>query len=246
MSETNEKNEKSPLLELKGIHIHYGLIHAIKGIDLRIYPGEIVTILGANGAGKTTTLHSISGLVPSSRGEIIFEGQSIKNNKSHEIVKLGIAQSPEGRMVFPNMSVKENLEMGAYLRKQKLKIKRDQELVFELFPRLKERLKQQAGTLSGGEQQMLAIARAFMANPKLLLLDEPSLGIAPILVQAIFKTIQEINQRGTTILLVEQNAYAALKIAHRGHVLSNGRITMSGSAKDLMADKEIQKAYLGQ
>ncbi len=234
-----------PILQLKDMHIHYGPIHAIHGINLHVHTGEIVTILGANGAGKTTTLHAISGLVPLSRGEIIFQEKPIHQQKAHEIVKMGVAQSPEGRMVFPDMTVKENLEMGAYLRSKKADILKDENYVFNLFPRLKERHKQLAGTLSGGEQQMLAIARAFMANPKLLLLDEPSLGIAPILVQAIFKAIKEINRRGTTILLVEQNAYAALKIAHRGYVLMNGEIAMMGKAEELIANEEIQKAYLG-
>tara|TARA_R110002072_G_scaffold64203_6_gene159828 strand:- start:39132 stop:39851 length:720 start_codon:yes stop_codon:yes gene_type:complete len=235
-----------PLLHIKDMHVHYGAIHAIHGIDLKVYEGEIVTILGSNGAGKTTTLHSVSGLIPISSGEILFDGKPIQSLPAHQIVSNGIAQSPEGRMVFPDLSIKENLEMGAFLRKDNKGIKEDLEYMYSLFPILKERSKQLAGTLSGGEQQMLAIARAFMAAPKLLLLDEPSLGIAPILVQAIFDAIVEINKkRKMTILLVEQNAYAALKIANRGYVLMTGEITMSGEAKELITNEEIKKAYLG-
>ena len=235
-----------PLLHIKDMHVHYGAIHAIHGIDLKVYEGEIVTILGSNGAGKTTTLHSVSGLIPISSGEILFDGKPIQSLPAHKIVSNGIAQSPEGRMVFPDLSIKENLEMGAFLRKDNKGIKEDLEYMYSLFPILKERSKQLAGTLSGGEQQMLAIARAFMAAPKLLLLDEPSLGIAPILVQAIFDAIVEINKkRKMTILLVEQNAYAALKIANRGYVLMTGEITMSGEAKELITNEEIKKAYLG-
>ncbi|MDC1174249.1 ABC transporter ATP-binding protein [Bacteriovoracaceae bacterium] len=235
-----------PLLHIKDMHVHYGAIHAIHGIDLKVYEGEIVTILGSNGAGKTTTLHSVSGLIPISSGEILFDGKPIQSLPAHKIVSNGIAQSPEGRMVFPDLSIKENLEMGAFLRKDNKGIKEDLEYMYSLFPILKERSKQLAGTLSGGEQQMLAIARAFMAAPKLLLLDEPSLGIAPILVQAIFDAIVEINKkRKMTILLVEQNAYAALKIANRGYVLMTGEISMSGEAKELITNEEIKKAYLG-
>lgn len=233
------------ILEIKDMHVHYGAIHAIHGINLTINRGEIVTILGPNGAGKTTTLHALSGLIPLSKGSIHFSGQEITNIPAHQIVGMGIAHSPEGRMVFADMTVQENLEMGAYLRKDD-QIKNDYDYVFTLFPRLKERMKQAAGTLSGGEQQMLAISRAYMAKPELLLLDEPSLGIAPILVQDIFKAIVEINQKGTTILLVEQNAYAALKIAHQGFVLTTGEITMQGPAKDLLSNDEIRKAYLGE
>lgn len=233
------------ILELNDMHVHYGSIHAIHGISLKIKKGEIVTILGPNGAGKTTTLHAISGLIPISKGSINFNNEDITTTPAHQIVSKGIAQSPEGRMVFADMSIKENLEMGAYLRKDQ-KIKDDLDYVFTLFPRLKERINQPAGTLSGGEQQMLAISRAYMANPDLLLLDEPSLGIAPILVQDIFKAIVEINQKGTTVLLVEQNAFAALKIAHSAFVLTTGEITMSGPAKDLLSNDEIRKAYLGE
>ena len=235
----------SPLLEIKDMHVHYGAIHAIQGINIKVNQGEIVTILGSNGAGKTTTLHSISGLIPISSGEILFDGKPIHTFPAHKIVAEGVAQSPEGRMVFPDLTVQENLEMGAYLREDNHKIKEDLEYMFKLFPRLLERKKQLAGTLSGGEQQMLAIARAYMANPRLLLLDEPSLGIAPILVQAIFDAIVEINEHGTTILLVEQNAYAALKIAHRAYVIATGEMFMEGPANELIKNEEIQKAYLG-
>lgn len=235
-----------PLLHVKDMHVHYGAIHAIHGIDLKVFEGEIVTILGSNGAGKTTTLHSISGLIPISSGEILFDGKPLHKLPAHQIVSSGVAQSPEGRMVFPDLTIKENLEMGAYLRTDPEGIDEDLRYMFSLFPRLEERQKQLAGTLSGGEQQMLAIARAYMAAPKLLLLDEPSLGIAPILVQAIFDAIVEINKKKKmTILLVEQNAFAALKIAHRGYVLMTGEITMQGDAKELITNDEIKKAYLG-
>jgi len=233
------------ILQLKNLNIHYDAIHAIKGINLIIKKGEIVTILGSNGAGKTSTLKSISGLVPCSSGEIIFNGQPIHKWKAHKIVQAGLAQSPEGRLIFPDLTVLENLEMGAYLRNDKSGIATDMDYVSNLFPILKERASQLAGTLSGGEQQMLAIARAYMAKPILLLLDEPSLGIAPILVQTIFKAIKEINSRGTTILLVEQNAYAALKVADRGYVIQTGEMVMNGTSKDLIENEEIKKAYLG-
>jgi branched-chain amino acid transport system ATP-binding protein len=234
-----------PLLKVKDLHVHYGAIHAIHGINIDVFKGEIVTILGANGAGKTTTLRTISGLIPLSSGEILFDGKPVHHLQAHKIVALGMAQSPEGRMVFPDLTVAVNLEMGAYLRRDTARVNKDQKKMFELFPRLEERQKQLAGTLSGGEQQMLAIARAYMASPKLLLLDEPSLGIAPILVQAIFNAIVEINKQGTTVLLVEQNAFAALKIAHRGYVLTTGELAMSGKASDLLQNEEVQKAYLG-
>ena len=214
-------------------------------MSFSIKEGEIFTILGHNGAGKTTTLHTISGLLKPTSGQIVFNGDEIHKIAAHKIVSKGLAQSPEGRMVFPDLTVKENLEMGAYLRRDKGGIAKDLAYMCELFPKLKQRESQLAGTLSGGEQQMLAIARAYMSKPKLLLLDEPSLGIAPILVQAIFKAIQEINKQGMTVLLVEQNAYAALKIAHRGYVLTTGEVAMQGSSQDLIDDSEIQKAYLG-
>ena len=234
------------LLEVKNLHVHYGAIHAIQGIDLCIYQGEIATILGPNGAGKTTTLHAISGLLKGSSGKIFFDGKPIHNLPAHKIVAHGISQSPEGRIVFPRLTVLENLEMGAYLRRDKEEIAQDRQIMFNLFPRLQERKSQVAGTLSGGEQQMLAIARAYMAKPRLLLLDEPSLGLAPLLVKAIFKAIVEINKRGTTILLVEQNAYAALNIAKKGYVLANGKIHISETAENLLKSQEIQKAYLGR
>lgn len=237
--------ETQTSLEIKNLHVHYGAIHALHGINLKVNQGEIVTILGANGAGKTTTLHTISGLLKPSDGEVIFQGNPIHQFSAHEIVALGLAQSPEGRLVFPDLTVKENLEMGAYLRKDTEQMKKDEEFMYSIFPRLKERSKQLAGTLSGGEQQMLAISRAYMAKPKLLLLDEPSLGIAPILVQTIFKAIRELNKSGMTILLVEQNAKAALKIAHRAYVLTTGNIDIEGDAKELLENEEIQKAYLG-
>jgi branched-chain amino acid transport system ATP-binding protein len=233
------------MLEVKDLHVHYGAIHAIHGINLHVNEGEIVTILGSNGAGKTTTLHTISGLLKPSSGSILFNGEQIHTLEANKIVAKGVAQSPEGRMVFPDLTISENLDMGAFLRRDKVAIQRDRDYMCSLFPKLKERAKQLAGTLSGGEQQMLAIARAYMANPKLLLLDEPSLGIAPILVQAIFDAIVEINKKGTTILLVEQNAYAALKIANRAYVLTTGEIGMEGPAKELLENEEIQKAYLG-
>lgn len=235
-----------PILEIKNLKVHYGLIEAIKGISLQIPRGQIVTLLGCNGAGKTTVLKTISGLLKPSQGEIYFEGKRIDQKPAHKIVALGLAQSPEGRLVFPDLTVNENLEMGAYLRKDKANIKNDRDYVFTLFPRLKERIKQAAGTLSGGEQQMLAISRALMAAPKLLLLDEPSLGIAPILVQAIMAAIKEINSKGTTVLLVEQNAFSALKVAHQGYVLETGSITLSGSGQQLLENSEVQKAYLGK
>ena len=233
------------LLEVKDMHVHYGAIHAIHGINLKVHKGEIVTILGSNGAGKTTSLHTISGLLKPSKGEILYRGNKINGLPANKIVGMGVAHSPEGRMVFPDLTVKENLEMGAYLRRDTKKIKSDYEYMYGLFPKLKERSTQLAGTLSGGEQQMLAIARAYMSAPDLLLLDEPSLGIAPILVQAIFDAIVDLNKHGMTILLVEQNAYASLKIAHRGYVLTTGEIFMEGPASELITNEEIRKAYLG-
>ncbi len=233
------------MLELKNINTYYGNIHAVKNISLAINQGEIVTILGSNGAGKTTTLHTISGLLKPQSGEIIFDGQKIDRVPAHRITALGLAQSPEGRQIFANLSIKENLDMGAYLRKDTAEIKKDLDFVYNLFPKLLERRNQLAQTLSGGEQQMLAIARAYMSKPKLLLLDEPSLGIAPILVGTIFKAITEINQLGMTILLVEQNANLALKISHRAYVLTNGEITLQGASSELLSNPEIKKAYLG-
>ena len=233
------------LLEVKNLSVFYGGIQALRGISFGINKGEIVTLIGANGAGKSTTLRAISGLVKPKEGEILLEGQSLKNVPPHEVVKRGISQSPEGRKIFANLTVRENLELGAYLRRDKAAIAVDMEKVFTLFPRLKERLKQNAGTLSGGEQQMLAIGRAMMSNPRVLLLDEPSLGLAPLLVKAIFEVIKEINQKGTTILLVEQNANQALHTAHRGYVLETGRIILTDTAKNLLNNAEVKKAYLG-
>ena len=236
---------KDKILEIKNINTHYGAIHAVKSINLEIFKGEIVTLLGSNGAGKTTTLHTISGLLSASSGEILFNQTPIQRLAAHKITALGLAQSPEGRQVFANMTILENLEMGAYLRHDHAKILTDLDFVYSLFPKLKERKNQLAQTLSGGEQQMLAIARAYMSKPKLLLLDEPSLGIAPILVSSIFKAIKEINRLGMTILLVEQNAYLALRISHRAYVLTNGEITLQGPSSELLSNPEIKKAYLG-
>lgn len=233
------------MLSLKAIDVFYGKIHALKGVSLDVQKGEIVTLIGSNGAGKTSLLRTISGLVRPREGEVRYEGEVLNRLPAEKIVSLGISHVPEGRRIFANLSVRENLEMGAFLRRDKEGIQSDMERVFTLFPRLKERIRQQAGTLSGGEQQMLAIGRALMARPKLLLLDEPSMGLAPVLVQMIFEIIQEINAQGTTILLVEQNAYMALNIAHRAYVIETGRIVLSGSAKELKASEDVQKAYLG-
>lgn len=233
------------ILALKNINTYYGNIHAVKNLSLEICRGEIVTLLGSNGAGKTTTLHTISGLLQPKSGAVVFEGKSIEKYRAHKITALGLAQSPEGRQIFANLSIKENLDMGAYLRSDSDGIKTDLDFVYKLFPKLYERRIQLAQTLSGGEQQMLAIARAYMSKPKLLLLDEPSLGIAPILVSTIFRAIKEINELGMTILLVEQNANLALKVSHRAYVLTNGEITLQGPSAELLSNPEIKKAYLG-
>lgn len=233
------------MLTINDINVFYGAIHAIKGVSLEVNEGEIVTLIGANGAGKSTILRTISGLLKPKTGTIQFEGQEIAGMPAHEIVKTGISQVPEGRRIFAEMSVLENLELGAFTRKDKDGIKADMELVFNRFPRLKERIGQLAGTLSGGEQQMLAMGRALMSRPRLLLLDEPSMGLAPLLIKEIFAIIQDINKTGTTVLLVEQNANMALSIAHRAYVLETGRITLSGDAKELAASDEVRKAYLG-
>lgn len=235
------------MLELRDVHAYYGNIHALKGISISIEQGEIVTLIGSNGAGKSTTIRTISGLVPPSRrGEIVLEGKRIDHMPAHEIVGMGIAQAPEGRRIFPRLTVQENLEMGAFSRTDQTGVRGDMERVFALFPRLKERIHQKGGTLSGGEQQMLAIGRALMARPRLLLLDEPSMGLAPILVEAIFQTIQDINKQGTTVLLVEQNALMALEVADRGYVLQTGRIVLADTAKNLQANEMVRKAYLGE
>lgn len=233
------------ILEVKDLAVSYGAIKALKGISFSVEEGEIISLIGSNGAGKTTTLHSISNLIKKESGSIIFEGNDITKLPADKIVKQKLIQVPEGRRVFANMSVKENLEMGYYTRNDADGIKKDLDWVFELFPRLKERIRQFAGTLSGGEQQMLAMGRSLMAKPKLLLLDEPSMGLAPILVDEIFDIIKKINASGTTILLVEQNAYKALSIADRAYVLETGSITKSGVAKDLIKDNAVKSAYLG-
>ena len=233
------------LLEVKDLVVSYGAIKALKGISFDVEQGEIISLIGSNGAGKTTTLHSVSNLIKKVSGSITFDGADITNMPADKIVQMNLIQVPEGRRVFANMSVKENLEMGAYLRRDKDQIKKDLEWCYELFPRLKERLNQFSGTLSGGEQQMLAMARALMSKPKLLLLDEPSMGLAPILVDEIFDIITKINASGTTILLVEQNAYKALSIANRAYILETGEITKTGKASDLITDKAVISAYLG-
>jgi branched-chain amino acid transport system ATP-binding protein len=233
-------------LEIKDLHVHYDKIEAIKGISVVVNEGEIVTLIGANGAGKTTTLKTISGLRKVSSGAIMFDGQDISKVPAHERVDLGISQAPEGRGIFPGMTVLENLEMGKFHRKnRKAEMNEDLDNIYTLFPRLKERSSQAGGTLSGGEQQMLAIGRALMSRPKVLLLDEPSMGLAPVLVELIFDTIVKIRKQGITILLIEQNATAALEVADRAYVLESGKVKMSGSAKELSADDKVTKAYLG-
>lgn len=234
-----------PMLKIDNIDVYYGAIHALKGISLEVNEGEIVTLIGANGAGKSTTLRTISGLLKPKTGSITFLGQNIAGVRAHEIVKKGISQVPEGRRVFAEMTVMENLDLGAFVRKDKAGIQQDLKHVFELFPRLEERKNQSAGTLSGGEQQMLAMGRALMSRPRLLLLDEPSMGLAPLLVQEIFNIIKEIKETGTTILLVEQNAKMALSIADKAYVLETGRISLEGTGKELLHSEAVQKAYLG-
>jgi branched-chain amino acid transport system ATP-binding protein len=234
------------LLELKDIHAYYGNIHALKGPSLQVNQGEVVTLIGSNGAGKTTILRTIQGLLRPRQGSIRFAGQALESLPTEAIVRLGISQSPEGRLIFPRMTVLENLEMGAFSRRDPIGIQQDIERVLTLFPRLKERIGQKGGTLSGGEQQMLAIARALMARPRLLLLDEPSMGLAPMLVTQIFSIIRDINNQGTTVLLVEQNARMALAVAHRGYVLQTGQIVLTGTAKVLQSNEMVRKAYLGE
>ena len=233
------------LLKIENLHVKYGNVEALHGIDISVEQGEIVTILGANGAGKSTTLMAISGLVKVSEGSILFDGEPLHKLPAHDIVARGVAQAPEGRRVFGTLTVRENLNLGAYTSNDQQKINQNRDWVFELFPRLKERRNQMAGTLSGGEQQMLAVGRALMGNPRILLLDEPSLGLAPLLVKTIFDTVRQINQAGVTVVLVEQNARAALKLANRGYVMEVGHIVLKDSAANLLADPEVQSAYLG-
>lgn len=233
------------MLKVENLSVNYGSIRALKNISFNVEKGEIITLIGSNGAGKTTTLHSISNLIKKQGGKITFNGEDITNLAADKIVTRNLIQVPEGRRIFLNLSVKENLELGAFLRSDKEQIARDQEMVFEYFPRLKERIRQNAGTLSGGELQMLAMGRALMAQPQLLLLDEPSMGLAPIFVDEIFNIVKKINQAGTTILLVEQNAFKALSIANRGYILETGEITKSGNAQDLISDPAVKSAYLG-
>jgi branched-chain amino acid transport system ATP-binding protein len=234
------------VLELRDVHTYYGSIHALKGISLEVFDGEVVTLIGANGAGKSTTLRSINGLNRPRKGSISFRDRDITSTPADQIVKMGISQSPEGRRLFPRMSVDENLEMGAFQRKDRSGIREDRDRVFELFPRLAERRHQKAGTMSGGEQQMCAMGRALMARPKLLMLDEPSMGLAPIFVERIFEIVKEINQQGTPILLVEQNALMALDVADRGYVLETGHVALEGAARDLRQNEQVRKTYLGE
>jgi len=234
------------MLNIENISVNYGAIEALRGVSMRVEQGEVITLIGANGAGKTTTLRTITGLLTPKEGRVVFEGDDISGAATHKLVARGIAMSPEGRGVFANLTVRENLQMGAYLKNNKQEIAEDMEQAFRMFPRLKEREAQKAGTLSGGEQQMLAMGRALMSRPRLLLLDEPSLGLAPLVVHTIFEAIDEIRGKGTTILLVEQNAHAALKHSDRAYVLETGRIVMEGLSKDLAADPRIKEAYLGE
>jgi branched-chain amino acid transport system ATP-binding protein len=234
------------MLSLRDLDVHYGAIHALRGVSFEVREGEIVTLIGANGAGKTTTLRAVSGLLRASAGSIEYRGERTAGLKPHKLVERGLCHAPEGRGIFPNLTVRENLQLGAFLRRDADGIAKDMEQGFSLFPILKEREKQMAGTLSGGEQQMLAIARALMARPKLLLLDEPSLGLAPQVTETIFRIIEEINRHGVTILLVEQNAHLALGIAHHGHVLETGQVVQSGTGQELLRSPEVRKAYLGE
>jgi branched-chain amino acid transport system ATP-binding protein len=241
----NQRRVENKMLKIDNLEVAYGNIKAIKGISLEVNQGEIVTLIGSNGAGKSTTLRAISGILKPKSGSITFNGERIDGIEGHDVVAKGICQSPEGRRIFPKMSVDENLDLGAFLRNDKAGIAADRERVLDLFPKLRERIDQKAGTMSGGEQQMLAVGRALMGAPKLLLLDEPSMGLAPVLVDMIFETIEKINKQGTTILLVEQNALAALNVADRAYVLESGSIKMSGKAADLISNDEVTKAYLG-
>jgi branched-chain amino acid transport system ATP-binding protein len=238
------KQESATLLEVQDLHVYYGGIHALKGLSFHVDKGEIVSLIGANGAGKTTTLRAVSGILPY-KGDVRLHGSSLAGVPAHEIVKRHVAHSPEGRGVFANLTVMENLELGAYIRKDHAQIQKDLQHCFELFPRLKERLQQKAGTLSGGEQQMLAMARALMTKPELLMLDEPSLGLAPLIVAQIFEIVKKVNKEGMTILLVEQNARMALEISHRAYVVETGKITFDGTGKDLLNDSRVIDSYLG-
>lgn len=233
------------MLKVEGLKVNYGMIKAVKGIDFEVHDGEIVALIGANGAGKTTTMHTISGLLKASAGSITLDGKEVSKLPAHKIVELGIVQCPEGRRIFAQQTIEENLSLGAYVRKDRKEIEADMEKVFELFPILKERRKQPAGTLSGGEQQMLAMARALMAKPKIMLLDEPSMGLSPLLVKEIFYIIKDINRQGVTVLLVEQNAKMALGIANRAYVLESGKISLSGTGEELLNSDSVKKAYLG-
>ena len=246
MNGANANGTNGAMLKIKGLQVSYGGIHAVKGVDLEVGQGELVTLIGANGAGKTTTMKAITGLKAYSSGEIEYMGQSIKGVPSHELLKRGLAMVPEGRGIFARMSILENMQMGAYLRNDKEEIDRDTDRMFGFFPRLKERASQYAGTLSGGEQQMLAMARALLSRPKLLLLDEPSMGLSPIMVEKIFEVVREISGEGLTVLLVEQNARLALQAANRGYVMDSGLVTMSGDAKTMLDDPKVRAAYLGE
>jgi branched-chain amino acid transport system ATP-binding protein len=243
---TSGMNADTAMLKIKGLQVSYGGIHAVKGVDLEVAQGELVTLIGANGAGKTTTMKAITGLKPYSAGDIEYMGKSIKGVPSHELLKRGLAMVPEGRGIFARMSILENMQMGAYLRNDKDEIQKDTDRMFGFFPRLKERAAQYAGTLSGGEQQMLAMARALLSRPKLLLLDEPSMGLSPIMVEKIFEVVREISSEGLTVLLVEQNARLALQAANRGYVMDSGLVTMSGDAKAMLDDPKVRAAYLGE
>jgi branched-chain amino acid transport system ATP-binding protein len=242
---TEKARTGDEILGVSDLHVYYGNIAAVKGLTLTVKAGEIVTLIGSNGAGKSTTLRTVSGLIKPRKGSVTFEGRSMAGVPGHKVVAAGICQSPEGRRIFPRMTVSENLDLGAFLRNDKAEIEADRERVLDLFPRLRERISQKAGTMSGGEQQMLAVSRALMGRPKLLLLDEPSMGLAPVLVDLIFDTIQTIRKQGTTILLVEQNALAALRIADYGYVMESGQLKLEGNARSLLKDDEVVRAYLG-
>ncbi|GAB1579538.1 ABC transporter ATP-binding protein [Bordetella petrii] len=235
-----------PLLELRGLEVAYGGIRAVRGIDLRVDPGELVCLIGANGAGKSTTLRAICGLVPLAGGDVVYDGQSINGRKSFELVRRGLVMVPEGRGIFGQLTIEENLAMGAYVRRDAAQVRQDTERVFTLFPRLAERRRQAAGTLSGGEQQMVAMGRAMIARPRLLLLDEPSMGLAPLMVEKVFEVVRAIAAEGVTILLIEQNARLALEHSHRGYVMESGELTLSGPARELLTDPKVRAAYLGE